>query len=283
MSGKNTYQPISSYDGTLYGQPRYQGIEYNAQIADDTVIGSPGGVDSVMHHYTGGMWGRGNSSADIYAGQQQRYISGVYGNLYQTGHGAADFLAMYPRPPDYPYWKMDEPQQYSYSNSEEAMWAPVMKTYDQPGAYQDYPLANNPQSLPPSDTYGHPLEKKSSAVEGYESVDSSKESYSKDDSGSKDDSFELVEPSDEVEETFDREKFSQNSDDRICFPVKPWVLLLILILAFVAFSLWSEAGVLFINQMWYRGASPSWQRSIIHAVVATVVLVVILWMTGVTG
>ena len=63
------YQTLSKYSGSLYGRPEYDGIEYDWEVPDNLVVGSPGGVSSIHHHYTKGFNGRGNTSSDIYAGQ----------------------------------------------------------------------------------------------------------------------------------------------------------------------------------------------------------------------
>lgn len=100
----NSYQQMSNYKGSLYGTPEYNGIEYDWSVPDNLVVGSPGGTYSVDHHYTKGFYGRGETSGDIYAGEQQRYISGNYGNLYNTGQSAIDDMGYYSQPPDYRFW-----------------------------------------------------------------------------------------------------------------------------------------------------------------------------------
>ena len=133
------YQTLSKYSGTLYGEPKYNGIEYDWEVPDNVVIGSPGGVSTIHHHYTKGFDGRGNTSSDIYAGQGEIYNSGEYGNLYNTGHTASQVQGYYPAAPDYQYWQNQEPQQYTYYNSEAAMRAPFMKEYGNPGSFMSDP------------------------------------------------------------------------------------------------------------------------------------------------
>ena len=102
----NAYQKLTQFSGSLYNDPdpSYRGIEYDFEVPDNLVIASPGGVDSVRHHYTKGFYGRGNTSSDVYAGQQNRYISGEYGNLYHPGHGAAQAQGFYGNAPDSKWW-----------------------------------------------------------------------------------------------------------------------------------------------------------------------------------
>jgi hypothetical protein len=90
------YQNLKGYNGSMYDgaiydfAPRYDGLEFDYEVADTNVIGSPGGASSTQHHYTKGFYGQGGSSSDLYAGQGDRYISGEYGNMYYTGQSSLD-------------------------------------------------------------------------------------------------------------------------------------------------------------------------------------------------
>jgi len=97
MSG---HQNLDGYNGTLYG-----GMEYSSQVPDHLVIGSPGGVSSTHHHYTGGFYGKGGSSSDNYAGQGYRYPHAEYGNVYETGHSSSQQQGYYTKSPDKQYWQ----------------------------------------------------------------------------------------------------------------------------------------------------------------------------------
>jgi len=118
------HQRLTGYSGSLYGEPHYQGIEYDWEVPDDMVVGSPGGVSTIHHHYTKGFYGRGETSSDVYAGQQQRYNAGEFGNLYQSGQTASQAMGYYPAAPDYQYWQNEEPQQYSQSQQPNTMPLP---------------------------------------------------------------------------------------------------------------------------------------------------------------
>lgn len=80
-----SYQDLQAYHGSIYGPTRYNGIEYNNELADSLVLGSPGGVDSISGHYSGGFYSYKSSSADIYQ-NDERYISGVFGDLYSPNY-----------------------------------------------------------------------------------------------------------------------------------------------------------------------------------------------------
>ena len=158
------FQSIGKYDGslsgrqnqndnsTLYGQPEYRGIEYDWEVPNNLVVGSPGAVSTIHHHYTHGFYGRGNTSSDLYAGQGERYNSGIYGNLYQTGQESSQQYYANP-PPDYQYWQNEEPSQYAYSHSQSSTWAPSMKMYGNPGSYETSPLEGNVQKKSPVGNY----------------------------------------------------------------------------------------------------------------------------------
>lgn len=110
------YRTLGNYSGRTQ-EPEYSGMEYDWEVPDDTIIGSPGGISSVHHHWTKGFDGRGNSSGDIFAGQSDRYISGNYGSMYDNGHTASEANGYYPPAPDYEDWKNETPPQSSFSDS----------------------------------------------------------------------------------------------------------------------------------------------------------------------
>lgn len=117
------YQSLGTYEGTLYGKPNYNDypIEYDWEVPDNMVVGSPGGVSTIHHHYTKGFNGRGNSSSDVYAGQGERYNAGVYGNLYEVGHGGGQGAGYYSAAPDYQYWQNQPPSTDDYRVDQASM------------------------------------------------------------------------------------------------------------------------------------------------------------------
>jgi len=245
------YQNLNAYAGSLYGEPSYQGIEYDWEVPENQVYGSPGGVDSTRHHWTKGFYGR-DTSSDVYAGQGDRYISGVYGSLYNTGQSAPDAMGYYPAAPDYQYWQNEVPQQYSYSKSHASLWDPAMTAYADP--------RGNTQ--------------KKARVEGYESVE---------------DDFDLIETADDLgSELQDDVDLDELKDDvtYIKSTIKagatpPWVVFLFLILLFIAFDFWAEAGRRFISQRFHDGTVPSWEWSVLYAGGVTVLFIFIIWLVGV--
>jgi hypothetical protein len=88
MSGQK-YLPLNKYDGTLTGLVRYP--------AGPDDVASPGGLATIQHHWTRGMFGRPEYTTDVYAGTGDRYIYGEYGNLYRP-NSHADINSFYRGP-----------------------------------------------------------------------------------------------------------------------------------------------------------------------------------------
>jgi hypothetical protein len=96
----NKYQQLQEYSGSLYGSPEYSGLEYDFETPDNIVVGSPGGVSGIHHHYTKGMYSNESSYWDIYGGESPAYPYGEYGSLYDKGLGASFTQSDYPPPTD---------------------------------------------------------------------------------------------------------------------------------------------------------------------------------------
>lgn len=129
----HTYQRLENFTESMYGELRHGGIEYDFEVPDNMVVGTPGGVSSIHHHYTKGFYGAGNTSSDVYAGQQERYNQGVYGNMYEYGHTAAEKHGYYPQAPDYQFWRNKEPAHHSGYHSSPQTFNPytdISKTTD---------------------------------------------------------------------------------------------------------------------------------------------------------
>ena len=265
LSGKQS----QSYDSTLYGKPEWRGIEYDWEVPENQVVGSPGGVSTIHHHPTHGFYGRGNMSSDIYAGQGERYNSGVYGNLYQTGQESSQVYYGNP-PPDYQYWQNQEPAQYSLTHGESSTWVPSMKMYGAPGSFETTPVESQYQESP---------QKKSP-----DSVtdNSQKENYiTKTFEG--DDGFELLD-SGPTTQTSDENKKEEIETEisELCVgsTVKPWILFLFLVMTFVVVGFWAESSFLFVRQRFHGGRDPTWQRAVLYSIVVTIVFGIIVWIAG---
>lgn len=260
------YQSLQSYNGSLYGEPRYQGLEYDWEVPDNQIVASPGGTSSVHHHWTKGFYGAGNQSADWYAGQGDRYISGEYGNMYQSGQTATQDQGYYTAAPDYQYWQNEPPPQYSLGGEQ---YTPALSNV-RDGLYtfnttpKSLKLSSPPSA--PSTLYGD-----GGGVENF------------------DHDFELLDPSDEKKSTPPDQKILSGVkvvEDEVKKTVRlskisPLLLFLFFILAFTAFDFWSQFTKSFIKQHMHKGEHPSWKHYLLYAIVFTGLFVLIVWMMDV--
>jgi len=68
------YLPLNDYDGSLIGLQSNPAGPYD--------VPSPGGLASMQHHWSHGLFGPPERVVDVYAGTGDRYIHGEYGNMY---------------------------------------------------------------------------------------------------------------------------------------------------------------------------------------------------------
>lgn len=199
-----SYQQLHHYSGSLEGRPEYMGLEYDYQVADNTVVSSPGGTASTFHHYTKGMYSDASSTWDLYGPEGQRYEYGIYGNLYQKGD--QDFTN-YPPPPD-----------ATYSANE---------------------------STP--------------NVENYKPM--------------KETNIEFINVPD-GDKIIPVSQISQEHPARIRL-VKPWLALMVFVLAYIALDFWISGGKHLLFQKFHNSHVPDWHWLILYAVIATLITFVI--------
>lgn len=98
------YRSLGSFEvGNLDGYPSFNGLEYDYEIPDSVVVGSPGGVSSTHHHYTKGLYGEGSSEPDMYAGDGKRYPYAEKGSMYSGGYDSSQLANGFGVPPDTMY------------------------------------------------------------------------------------------------------------------------------------------------------------------------------------
>lgn len=68
------YLPLNDYDGSLIGLQSNPAGPYD--------VPSPGGLASMQHHWSHGLFGPPERVVDVYAGTGDRYVHGEYGNMY---------------------------------------------------------------------------------------------------------------------------------------------------------------------------------------------------------
>lgn len=236
-----SYQRFQTYDGSLYGATKYDGLEYDWEVPNESIVESPGGVSTVHHHWTKGFYGRGNTSSDIYAGQGNRYIAGEYGNLYQSGQTASQEQGYYVDAPDYQYWQNETPQQNSLGGKIIPPFKNTIENYESSISSDDFELIESDQ-------------KKSPPTKKLIDLPTTDEIHS-------------------VEKKVENKiKISK---------ISPLVLFVFLILLFMTFHFWARASDSIISQVLHNGKTPSWQRRVLYAIVATVFFIIIVWLLGI--
>lgn len=285
------YQSVSNYDGSLYGAPKYDdpypgegfmrddGYQYDYEVSNDNLVGSPGGVSATHHQPIGNIYGRANTSSDIYAGQDHRYINGEYGGLYATGQTASENLNMYPSPPDAQWWNNITPQNTApYASDRDPSVTPpdnIPATDPNVNAYSNSRFITEPFSR----TGGDP--RASNSVNTTVPQPSPKEGYSR--------SVESPESNDDVQYLTSKEELSStmtNSDitEGFEFPssskLPNLIVILLLLGLFVVFVMWSNTANKFIREHYFDGEKLSWQSSGKVALIATVVILFLLFLSG---
>jgi hypothetical protein len=81
------YLTLTNYDGSLGG--------LIADPAGPYDVASPGGLASMQHHWTHGLFGRPEQYSDAYFGTGDRYPAAEYGNLYVPNRHASIYELQY--------------------------------------------------------------------------------------------------------------------------------------------------------------------------------------------
>lgn len=274
------YQTLKKYDGSLYGQIHYNGLEYDWEVPDNLVVGSPGGVSTIHHHYTKGFDGRGNSSGDIFAGQGARYIAGEYGNLYSTGQSATQNSGYFLSAPDYPYWQNETPNanvyDYSYAQS-----YPIETPLNYGQMYSASPqqhaqFVDNVVNRLHPDWNAKSTKKSKKSIENYSNSELIG-SEGLDNSQTLPNTTDLSSILPEIKSELSKVENQQANT----ITVSPIILFILFLMAFIAFSFWSEAAHRYISAQFHGGNQPSWQRTLMYAIGITLLFIFILYLLNV--
>lgn len=243
----SSYQGLNKYKGSLYGEPFYNGIEFDFEVPDNLVVSSPGGLSTTQHHYTKGFYGEGASSWDIYGGEGQRYPYAEHGNLYAVGHNAPQQQHEYSQyPPDMMY-----PQQ-GFAREENDLFPP--------GPFQ----VGSAETLVPT------LSRRRD-FENFTPVNLGSKKKSKK-------SVEFITPPDSSETTEVPGSF-KSLHQVVTFP-NPLYLFIVIILLYMALDFWVRAGEGFVMEKFHRGNKPTWKALIIYGLVLTAVVILITSLIG---
>lgn len=285
------YQSVKDYDGSLYGASpkredpfagsnfaRDDGYQYDYEVSNDNLIGSPGGVSATHHQPIGNIYGRANTSSDIYAGQDHRYINGEYGGLYSTGQTASENLGYYPTPPDAQWWNNITPQNT----------APYGMGQNPPVVPPDNIPANDPEvnaysnsryiTEPFSRTAGDP--RSMNSVNTTVPQPSPKEGYSQRPQQEDSDVQYLTSQKDILESMAPDNTIEGFSMTESGTKLPHLVILLLLLGLFIVYMMWSNTATKFIREYYFDGEKLDWKTSGKIALIATMVLLFILWISG---
>jgi hypothetical protein len=284
------YQSVSNYDGSLYGTPKYDdpypgegfmrddGYQYDYEVSNDNLVGSPGGVSATHHQPIGNIYGRANTSSDIYAGQDHRYINGEYGGLYSTGQTASENLNMYPSPPDAQWWNNITPQNtapYGMEND------PSVTPPDNiPATDPNVKVYSNSRFItePFSRTGGDP--RASNSVNTTVPQPSPKEGYARNPPQDSNDDVQYLTSKEELSETMMHSDTVEGFEFPSSSKLPNLVVILLLLGLFVVFVMWSNTANKFIREHYFDGEKLSWQSSGKVALIATVVILFLLFLSG---
>jgi hypothetical protein len=234
-----TYQSLNDYQGGLYGKPQYFGLEYDESVPDNTIIASPGGSSSTYHHYTKGFYGIGGSSSDLYAGEGRRYPYAEYGNLYQVGQTGGQESYIYPPVPD---------PRYTANQSS----TPIRDGFEFETRREKYGGAGH---RGPHRQHPHPH---------HERFESSQD-------------MEFIPKNPEIEPFTVTTNFSKEGlNAHVKFDINVVGLFFLLLLIFIAFTFWTNAGSMLITT--YVTKRPlTWKSAGIVAIVITLLIFILVW------
>lgn len=89
---------------------------------------------------------------------------------------------------------------------------------------------------------------------------------------------EILDPPDLSEDN--STKFNQQYQ-RPEMKVSPWILLVLFLVAFIAFDFWAKAGHRFISQQFHKGFDPDWKSTALYASIITAAFIIIILLTDV--
>lgn len=257
----SSHQRLSDYKGSMYGEPRYSGLEYDWEIPDNMVDTSPGGADTTHHHWTKGFYGEGASSGDVYAGQGNRYIAAEYGNLYQVGDTAAQHMGYYTQAPD--------------TKFEDRL------TSGNP-AFRDSPKYERPIQDPVQRLQAEGILTRKGQKKADSNGDMSREGFELIDVPSDSRSTPQVAPNPSV--TTSTDSLTSGSGTSKSYKLRlanPLVAFIIAIFIFIILNLFGYTAETFVKEYLHNGKDPSWKTLLYYTILMIAILVIVLWLLGI--
>lgn len=242
------YLPLNDYDGSLIGLQSNPAGPYD--------VPSPGGLASMQHHWSHGLFGPPERVVDVYAGTGDRYIHGEYGNMY-VPNSHANVYNNYRGPhsdrtenstirDDPYYWneKKSSPTKAKGVENFESSTVELIEDVSQQSKQQTRPVASKPPPIQKNTTKNIPISDFNKFTELASLTDPSLISIS--------------EP-----------KGSSKSSSRT-------IIAILIIFILICGKLWEEALHNFIKQRLGGGKEISWVRYGIYATLATILLITII-------
>ncbi len=237
------YEVLSDMNSHIYGEPAYDGMEWDYEVPDQMLVESPGGVSSTHHHWTKGFYGDGGGvSSDIFGNDAPAHVYGDVGSMYQTGPTATQTLGppgglSYPSPPR--------------------------------GTSPKY-IQNQAPPAPP----GEP-------EDNIEFIGASKkrrtrEKFDGDDDDDTDDEGDA--DTDTDDESGVKTKVGPEAES-----LRVWKTFAVYLIAFVTFSFWAWTANAYLQQTRYKGRKVPWLTMLMAALGLTVLLMGATWVTKFTG
>lgn len=244
------YLPLNDYDGSLIGLQSNPAGPYD--------VPSPGGLASIQHHWSHGLFGPPERVVDVYAGTGDRYVHGEYGNLY-VPNSHANVYNNYRGPhsdrtenstirDDPYYWNEKKSSQTKGIENFENSTVELIEDVSQQPAQQTKSAAPKISPSPKNSVKTAPIQKNVQNSDFTKFTELTK----------------LTDPS-----------FVSISENPVSSGSSKTVIIILVIFIIICAKLWDEALHNFIVQSLNGGKEISWVRYGIYAVLATILLITV--------
>ena len=254
------------------------------------IVGSPGGISSTTGHWTKGFYGDGAASADFFAGQGVRYPYGVYRGLYTVGDNAPHHLGYYTKPPDTVYDVYSQGGA-SYETVDETPYPEVwgVPPPQKKSVMREARLGTGVQRLGSAGLEG--FEVGPSAGEFARRREIEEQQRGQEMYGGREDYTHVFDlplerpggppPQETAVGETPLDEFQDHAIPQRPFlavhsvkvSLNPYILFAVFIVAYIALSLWSTAGLEFIKDRFHGGQPMGWRWLLVYAVAFTIVMV----------